>query len=93
MKDVTTEDLIKELERRGSKWGYIYGHGSEEPAGNKGDIIADVEKTRVLISPDDLFEKPIPYDEYFWEKPLTFRGGWRRYEKHCHAVYDHASAK
>lgn len=65
MKDISTEDLIKELESRGFKWGYVYGHGTDEPAGNKNMIIADVEKVNVLIKPENLFEEAVPYDEYF----------------------------
>ena len=59
------EELLKELEKLGYKWGYVYGHGTDEPAGDKGFVLADLEKTRVLIKPEDLFKEPIEYDKYF----------------------------
>ena len=62
---VSTEELIKELEKRGYKWGYVYGHGDGEPAGDGEFVIADVEKTNVLISPEDQFSEPMPEDK-FW---------------------------
>jgi len=65
MKEIKTEDLLKELESRGFKRGYVYGHGESEPAGQGDFIIADLEKTSVLISPEDLFDEPVPYDKWF----------------------------
>ena len=69
MKDISTEDLIKELENRGYKWGNVSGHGQEEYCtwydNDKDEIfvIADVEKTDVLIKPEDLYKEPIDYDK------------------------------
>ena len=71
IKDITTENLIKELERRGFKWGYVHGHGSDEPCSwidpqtKENYVIADVEKTTVLIRPEDQFNEPEKYDSYF----------------------------
>lgn len=70
MKDIKTEDLIKELESRGFKWGYVTGHGDSEPCtwiDEKGEhwVIADVEKDVVLISPEKQFKEPVPYDKWF----------------------------
>lgn len=70
MKDIKTEDLIKELESRGYKWGNVSGHGDSEFCtwqDEKGElwVIADVEKEDVLISPERQFKEPIPFDELF----------------------------
>lgn len=63
MDKVKTEDLIKELEKRGFKWGYVWGHGQEEYASEREYVIADLEKVNVLIRPEDLFEEPIHQDK------------------------------
>lgn len=65
IKNATTEQLVNELLERGFKWGYVFGHGTDEPAGSKDMVIADLEKTNVLIRPGDLFEKPEPISSYF----------------------------
>lgn len=65
MESISTEDLIKELEKRGFKWGYVYGHGNDEPASNNGFVIADVEKKKVLIKPEDQFAEPEEINKYF----------------------------
>lgn len=65
LKQISTDKLINELIERGFKWGYVYGHGTDEPAGYKNKVIADVEKTNVLIRPEDQLETPIDYYKYF----------------------------
>ena len=65
IKDLTTEQLVNELLERGFKWGYVCGHGTDEPAASGEFVIADIEKATVLIRPEDLFSKPAKYDDYF----------------------------
>lgn len=69
VQEIKTEDLIKELENRGYKWGYLSGHGTDEACswsdGNETWVIADIEKTNVLIKPEDQFKEPIKYNDYF----------------------------
>ena len=63
------EEYIQKLLDLGWKWGYVFGHGNDEPAGGFIDgeqyVIADVEKSSVLIPPKYLFGKPIKYEDYF----------------------------
>lgn len=64
-KEETEVGVVARLLSLGWKWGLVCGHGTDEPAQNGEYIIADLEKKRVLIPPQVLFEKPIKYDEYF----------------------------
>lgn len=69
IEEFTTEELIKELERRGYKWGYLWGHGTDEACtwsdGKEQYVIADIEKTTVLIRPEDQLKEPVKYEDYF----------------------------
>lgn len=62
-------ELIKQLIAMGWRYGYVYGHGDSEPAGaeinGESFIIADLEKSSVLIPPKELFKEPVPYKEWF----------------------------
>lgn len=63
--DMEDKEIVDQLLARGWKWGYVFGHGDDEPAGDGDMVIADLEKTKVLIAPSDLMEKPISQKEYF----------------------------
>jgi hypothetical protein len=65
MEEIKTEELLKELENRGFKQGYLSGHGTDEAVTEGEFVIADVEKCRIIIFPQDVWKEPVNINDYF----------------------------
>jgi hypothetical protein len=63
------KELIEQLEKLGWRLGYLGGHGDTEAVHKQVEgetlVIGDIEKSRVLIPPEAVWEDPIKYSNYY----------------------------
>lgn len=59
------EELKKGLLALGWRWVYVPGHGNDEPIIEGDFVIGEIEKGNVLVPPDCVWDKPIPYKDYY----------------------------
>lgn len=64
------EDELKlALVKLGWRYVYLGGHGDTEALCETKDgetmVVGDAEKSMILVPPDCIWDKPIPYSEYF----------------------------